>query len=497
MAGLRRVMTAGAAAMLVLLSACSRAAETPDGAAPPRASDPIVIPQQSSNIAVDLAVDLADLEAALERELPRELWAIDQPESQCVPSKKVDLELFELKTPTIKCRIVGKVTRGKLRLTGRGEALTVTLPVRGTLAARDIAGVLKGETGTGAAEAALSLKLDLTPEWKLAGTTRLDYRWTRAPGIDFLGRRITFTSKADAELRPIKRQIETIIARELAHLPVKATATAGWREAHDVFNLNRANPAVWGRITPERFRFGGYDVAGRKLTLRLGLDAQLETFVGTRPDPVAPAPLPALARRAKDAPRSILHIPVIADYAVLEPVIAKALAERAARPFAIKDYGTVTASFDQITVYGTGDGLIAVGGRFAAASDLPLIRSAKGMIWLTAKPVNDPGSRKVRFVDVRITGATDLAGDGFLFALANSPEVRTTITDALAQNFENDFAKLRGKIDTALAARKGRLTDYTIAIEAIDTGVIRAHGKGLYLPVDVTARITARLRKLD
>lgn len=491
----RLIITSLALALALLTGGCDNRVSS-HSLAPPRADDPIIFPQKPSQIAVDLKVSLADLERALERELPRALWQIDRPGSECVAPKKVDLELFEITSPRIRCRITGKVTRGRLRLSGRGEQLTVTLPVNGTIAARDVAGVLKGETGTGSAEVELSLKLDLTSEWKLAGTTRLDYRWTRAPGIDFLGRRITFTSKADRELRPVKRDIERIIARELARLPVRPTAEMGWREAHQVFNLNRENPAVWGKLTPQQFRFGGYAVKGRELTLRLGLDALLETFVGIRPDPVTPAPLPPLARRDKVATQSLLHVPVIADYAVLEPVIAKALAKRAQRPFVIKDYGSVTASFADIAVYGTGKGRIAVGGTFTATSDLPLIKRARGRIWLTARPVNAPGSRAVRFTEVAITGETDIVGEAFLFALANSPEFQNAITDALAQNFENDFTKLRGKIDRALAGRKGRLTHYSIAIETIDTGVITAHGKGLYLPVDLSARISARLLPL-
>lgn len=496
MRALRKLMIAGAVATLTLLTGCGKAADTAS-LAPPRATDRITFPQETSNIAVDLAVDLGDLERALERELPRTLWQIDRPGSECVASKNVDLALFKVKSPKIECRIVGKVTRGRLRLSGRGEALIVTLPVTGTLSARDVAGILKGETGTGAAEAALSLKLDLTPDWKLTGTTRLDYRWTRAPGIDFLGRRITFTSEADRELRPVRRDIERIIARELARLAVRPTAEQGWRTAHQVFELNRVNPAVWGRLTPQQFRFGGYDVKGRALTLRLGLDAQLETFVGKKPAPVSPAPLPPLARRAKDAPQSILHVPVIADYAVLEPVIAEALAKRAARPFVIKNYGSVIATFDDISIYGTEQGRIAVGGKFTANSDLPLIKRASGTIWLTARPENAPGSRAVRFRDIRVTGETDVIGGEFLFALANSPEFQTAITAALAQNFENDFAKLRAKIDRALAKRTGRLTDYSITIETIDTRVIAAHGEGLYMPVDMRARITAKLRRLN
>jgi hypothetical protein len=493
---LRRVAIAGAAAALALLAACSGAAERPP-AAPPRATDRIALPQEPSEIAVDLKVDLADLGRALEREIPRRLWAIDRPGSECVAPKKVDLALFEVRSPRIKCRIVGEVTRGRLRLGGSGRTIRVTMPIRGTLAARDVAGIFKGETGTGAAEVALSLRFDVDRNWGIKGDTRIDYSWSREPGIDFLGRRITFTTEADRELAPVKRDIERILSRELARLPLRAMAQQGWTEAHQVLSINRENPAVWGRLTPRQFRYGGYEVAGGTLTLRLGLDAALETFVGIAPDRIAPGPLPPLAPRDKTIRSSVLHVPVVADYAVLEPVIAKALAKRAQRPFQIKDYGSVRASFENITVYGTAGGRIAVGGRFAATSDLPLIKAASGTIWLTARPGNAPGSRAVRFTEVTIAGETDIVGQDFLFALANSPEFQGAITDALAQNFENDFAKLRAKIDRALTKPGGRLTETRITLENVQTGVISAHGEGLYLPVDLTVRITSRLRSLN
>jgi Domain of unknown function (DUF4403) len=492
---LRKVMIVVAVATFTMLAACSKAADD-SAIAPPRATDPITFTQKTSQMAVDLKVDLDDLQRAIERDMPRTLWQIDRPGSECISSKKVDLELFKVKSPKIKCRIVGKITRGRVKVGGKGQRLTLAMPIKATVAARDIAGILKGETGTGGAEVALSMTLDLTSDWRLKGDTRLDYRWTRAPGIDFLGKRLTFTSDADRELRPVIRELERIIGRELARVQLESQARQGWHEAHQVFELNRENPEVWGRLTPERFRFGGYDVTGRDLTLRLGLDAQFETFIGRKPEAITPSPLPALARRDKNAAQSVLHVPVIAEYAVLEPVIAKALAKRAAQPFVISDFGSVTATFADITVYGTGKGRIAVGGTFTATSDLPVIKAAKGKIWLTARPENAPGSREVRFVDVKVTGSTDITGEAFLFALANSPDLQATITDALAQNFENDFNKLRSKIDRALADRKGRLTDYSIAIEKIETGVISAHGEGLYLPVDVTARITAKLRRL-
>lgn len=480
---------------LLAPAGCSSASGSTDDA-PPRADDPIVFPDEPSQIAVDLAVDLAQIETALESEVPRQLWQIDRPKSECVSSKKVDLAIVEVKSPKIECRIIGKVTRGRLRVSGSGDRLVVRVPVTGTIMARDVAGIFKGETATGAAEVTLALKLDLRPDWTLASTTRLQYRWTREPGIDFLGQRITFTSEADKELAPVKRDVERIIARELAKLPLRQTAQDGWREAHAVLSLNERNPAVWGKLTPQQFRFGGYEVSGRKLVLRLGMDATFHTFIGMKPEADPAKDLPPLAPRSEKATRSFMHIPVIANYDVLEPVIAEALAKRAARPFVIKDYGSIKAQFGNVEVYGTGKGRIAVGADFSAVSDLAAVGKAKGQIWLTARPVNDPGSRKVRFTDVVISGATDITGESMLFALANTPDFQSAIGDALAQNFEDDFAKLRGKIDRALQRREGRIADYSIVIDQVATGKLSAHGAGLYLPVEVAGRIDAKLQRI-
>jgi hypothetical protein len=66
--------------------------------APPRASDPVTIPAAASHVAVDLAVDLGALERALEQRLPRTLWTINRKDMDCVPSRRLDLELVAVKT---------------------------------------------------------------------------------------------------------------------------------------------------------------------------------------------------------------------------------------------------------------------------------------------------------------------------------------------------------------------------------------------------------------
>nr|MCU0949449.1 hypothetical protein [Porphyrobacter sp.] len=134
MKALQRVVLALAASCLVPLAACGTEPETPSNA-PPRATDAVTFPNPASHVEIDLVADLGALERTLEREIPRQLWAIDRPGSECVASKKINLELFRVKSPKITCRIVGKVTRGRLKLSGRGPDLLITMPITGVVAA--------------------------------------------------------------------------------------------------------------------------------------------------------------------------------------------------------------------------------------------------------------------------------------------------------------------------------------------------------------------------
>jgi hypothetical protein len=481
--------------MFACLSGCSEKADAPEP--PPRATDPVLVPHEVSRIAIDLKVDLAGLQRDIEADLPRELVEFAREDQVCVPSKKVDLALFKVKTPKLKCDIEGKVTRGRIEVTGRGRQLIIRMPVKAEVVARDIGGILKRETGTAALDLTLAVKVDLTREWRLTSDVAVDYAWSKEPGIDFLGKRITFTKEADGALGPLRGKIAASIERSLKRVKLKAAAERGWRAAHTVLELNRENPAVWGRITPEHFSYGGYSISGKTMTIALGLEGTLETHIGVRPEPREPAALPPLELLSGRTGYGLLKVPAVADYAVLEPVVAKALAKRARRPFVLGDFGTVKASFGNIEIYGTTGNRIAVGIDFAAESDLSLWKKARGRLWLTALPLNAPNSRLVGFRDVQVSGSTDMVGEELLLAIANSQDLQSVIADALRQNFENDFEKLRAKIDRAIAFRKDGPVAYSVTIDRIDTGRIKAYGEGLHLPVQLQARIEAELVKMD
>lgn len=480
MAGSGRGITAAVGALALALAGCSKREEL---GPPPRADDAITVPAQDSVIAVPVTADLSGLAAALEKEVPRTLYTINRKDQTCVASKKVKVAFVKLKTPKLKCDIVGAVTRGPLRFSGRGQDVVVTFPVHAEVQARDIGGILKRETATADANATARMRLSFDNNWNPRGTVDLAYKWTNEPHVDFLGQRIEFTKDADKELKKAIAKLERSLPRELGKLKLRAEIEKLWGKAFTSLQLNRANPPVWMRITPQELQYGGYSLVGTKLSLRLGMKARTETFVGDRPADPPAIPLPPMAKLAGEPGRLVFFIPVIADYKQLEPVVAEALTKRSARPFDLPGIGPVAAKFGAVEIYGSTGGKIAAGVTFTATAQDESYGSAHGRVWLTGTPVNEPGSRKVSFANVTVTGDTDRTGADLLLKLANSPGFQQTVGTALAQNFERDYDELMVKVSQAISHKREGDLVIRARIDEVTTGRLKAAGQGLYLPV--------------
>ena len=466
--------------LAVPLTGCDRKTEVE---APPRATDKAPSPTQKSLIAVPINASTASLKQALERAVPRTLWTINQRESACVQPQRVKVFGKKVKvTPPIACTIVGQVTRGPLRLRGEGSEIVVDVPIHATISARDVGGVLKGETATGAAMAHARVRIDITPDWRTQGKARITYGWTRAPGIDFLGRRITFTDEADAKLKPVVREVEREVNREIAKIDIRRQAADIWRQSFTSLELNRENPPVWMRVTPQRILYGGYRIDGKRINLDLGLEAITETFVASRPADPTPTPLPRLVRQAPK-PHLDVRVPVIADYAQLQPVVDRALAKRSLRPFELPKVGAMTVKFGKSTIYGAEGGRIAVGVDVDAKLEMRSGEPTRGRIWMTAVPVNRPGSAEVHFTDLVINGDTDGVGGDLLILLGRSEGFAPLIAEALTQNFTRDLGELQGKIRRAVDQRREGAFVIRTRVDSFAIGEIRAYGDGLYLPV--------------
>lgn len=459
--------------------------------APPRSTEKFVGEIGESVVTLPVSADLTGLSKGLEREIPRRLWAIDQAGQTCIPPKTVKILFVDMKTPTIKCRIVGEVTRGAITLTGRGKEIFVSMPLNANIRAQDIGGILKQETATARAIVHVKLRLNVTPDWKTTGTADIGYKWSDAPHLDFMGQRIDLVEAAEEKLAPIIARLEQSIPREISKLPLRNEALKIWNSAFTSLNLNRQNPPVWMRITPRKVRYSGYQISNGRLFLNLGMTANTETFVGERPPDPQRSALPRLDKQERATKMVLLKLPVIAAYKELEPILMRALQKREARPFNLPGIGPVKAHFSDVTIYGTSNEKIAVGLQFTAQT--PSGPRSSGTVWLTAKPLNEENSAKVAFKGLRVASVTDSIGTDLLIKLVSTTAMSDLLADELQQNFEKDFLSLREKVDRALANKQSGGLVIEASINDIKTGRLRPTSAGLYLPVEARGTATVRI----
>jgi hypothetical protein len=183
-------------------------------------------------------------------------------------------------------------------------------------------------------------------------------------------------------------------------------------------------------------------------------------------------------------------VPIIADYAELEPVLAKALNKVAAKGIDVPSIGVVKVKFGPPRLYATENGRLALGLAMAARGPRQVL-DTKGTVWLTAKPETMPDSEKLLIRDVQM--ATGVSGAQFqlLVDIAESEVVQDALEDALTQDFSRDYLKLMAKIDVALKAVRVGPFRLTATLTDMHHGTAQALGQGLYLPV--VSRGTARL----
>ena len=182
--------------------------------APPRAAPSPLPPPPPSSIALPVRVPLALLEAAVNDAVPQQLWQVDKPGSVCLKASRVRMFGAKLKlTPDVKCRIVGDVTRGPIRLSSRDDKLHLAMPVAATLEARDIGGLSMGKGTEAKALITADLVPELTREGRLTARIQLRYDWRQEPTVSILGQQIRLTEKADEKLAPILAKMEAELPR--------------------------------------------------------------------------------------------------------------------------------------------------------------------------------------------------------------------------------------------------------------------------------------------
>jgi hypothetical protein len=476
-------------AFALLLGACGSGGD-PD--APPRATSEPSFEARNSTLMVPIDLSLDDLQAALERKAPRRLWSIDKRNQKCISGQRVRAFGANIKvTPDIDCRIVGEVNRGAIALSGSGERLTIALPIEANVAARDVGGILKGETATATAVVRADVSFALDRNWNASAKVDISYDWREPPGIDFLGQRIEFASKADAALARVIADLERSLQEEVARAQLRPVLNEAWQEGFTVIELSKRNPPAWLRIKPSGIGLAGYNVAGRTVTLTVALLAETETFVGDRPDKPTPTALPPQIAIPRATGLSFF-MPVFADYAELEPPLLKALRKLANKGIVIDGVGSINANFKKVTVYATGNNRLAIG---IDAEVEPIgertgmsFGTTKGRVWLTGVPISQANSRVIRVTDLQIHGNTDGMATNLLLLLASTDSVREQIAGAMTEDFSKDYDKVLGKAQRAIADKQVGRFRLAATIEQVTHEAVQVTGSGLFMPAMVTGR---------
>lgn len=480
----------------LLLTACSLFQS--EVKPPPRSDEPIEASEGESVFAVDLDVGLNALRQALEAEVPRNLWLIDQPDVECLPSRRTKVIGIAIKSPTIRCDLTGRVTRGSMQLSGSGQDLIITMPIKASVTASDIGGVIRQKTGTAQATVTARVRPTIQEDWRVKGTVSIRYDWKQPPTVSLLGRQITFADQADERLKTVVRTLESTLEREISSLNMRSEIEPLWQRSFAVMSVNRENPPVWLRVTPKHIGFDGYTTSRKTLSLKVRLNARTEIFVGDEPSAHAPLPLPNLlppasaASSSEQPPGLNLAVPVVAQYSQLEPIVLRALQARAKQPFLVPAMGEQMVQFRSVTAYGTENNRLAVGIEFEAWAPDARDDPASGIVWLTVRPVNDPDSRVVRFAEPEYQAETTRFTTNVLLEIAKAQDFSEAIEGALTQNFEKDYRDLLGRVETALAQQQ--LGDFAVEtrLDTVSTGAIKAYGEGLHLPASASG--TAQIR---
>ncbi|MDC0886585.1 DUF4403 family protein [Altererythrobacter sp.] len=455
------------------------------------------IPSSESVIVTSVRVPLAMIRRGLEDDVPRQLWSIDERRDNCVPRKEIKVFGQQLgRTPKVKCRITGSARRGAIQLRGRGDRLIARFPITATVVARDIGGVIKQETATATAMMEVQTRFSVAQNWQPRADVDLDYRWVREPGIDILGERITFTKPADRELTKVLAGVEKSLQRQIESQRIRSDVERLWSRGFSVASLSKENPPVWLTVAPTRIGIGGFQVAGKQLQADILLAAQTRVMVGEKPSKPAARPLGRNERiRAREG--FAATVPVLADYAQLEPVVLRELRKLAARKIERKELGRIELTVESVEIYATESGRIAVGIN-ATAEPVGNITGrvwgrSKGTVWLTGKPVTETGSTVVRIDDLAVYGDMDRVSGDVLIRVLDSADVRTAIQAALVEDFQADYGRIIEKVRAGLADVSADDGNFSFSVDAIEHGQVQVTGQGLYMPVEARGSVRTRL----
>lgn len=157
--------------------------------------------------------------------------------------------------------------------------------------------------------------IEIDKNWKLvAKTTSNGFQWIETPKLNVIGVTVPVTPIANIALQKSQKVISDQIDGALAQMvDLKKYVDMAWTEAQKPMQVSTENN-IWVRITPKDVLVSPFTTSGQKLNVAISLQAQIESFMGVKPDQNKPSALPAFKMATTQPKEFNLNIAADATY---------------------------------------------------------------------------------------------------------------------------------------------------------------------------------------
>lgn len=227
--------------------------------------------------------------------------------------------------------------------------------------------------------------IDIDKNWKLISkTTSSGYQWIETPKLNVVGLNVPVTPIANIALSQSEKIISDQIDQTLAQfVDLKKYATMAWTQAQQPMQIDEASN-TWIRISPKDIFLSPFTTTGQKLNLALTLNAQIESFLGAKPEALPSTKLPAF--KMIQRPPQQFNVNMAAD-ATFDKISELASAQLVNRTF--------SEGKRKITI----TGLNLYGSNGKAVVELDVTGSIKGRIYFSGNVIYNPEKMAVEITE--------------------------------------------------------------------------------------------------
>jgi len=308
--------------------------------------------------------------------------------------------------------------------------------------------------------------ISIDKNWKLVSkTSSSGYEWIETPKLSVIGVNVPVTPIASLALSQCDNLISAQIDKSLAEaVDLKKYVSQAWNETQKPRQVSAENN-LWIRITPKDIYVSPFTTTVNKLNLAVALYAQIESFMGAKPDANPAVAVPPFKMVNKPAQQFNLNIGADVTFDKIAEMTKKQLVGK-----------TFTQSGKTITI--TDLSVFGSGGKPVFIADV--IGSLKGRVYFTGNLNYNAEKLAVEITepefDVKTSNALVRTASWLLHGM-----ILKQLTPYLTYSIKDNLESMKAQVNQMLGnytimdgvALQGKLNNLTVASLSLVPGAMR------------------------